>query len=138
METIKAELVHRPEEGFDADEADSSRDPAQIIRAPGILVRLDRDADPDMWRPRQRLTEPGEALGPLGEDLVGVPIGPEHHVEDVPDELNRDGLAELIRHGVDEAPARFSHRCEAEEAKILETPQGQGYKVTRGEREAGR
>jgi hypothetical protein len=41
----------------------------------------------------------------LGENLVGVPSGPQHHVEDAPDELIGDVLVEEVRHRVDEDPA---------------------------------
>jgi hypothetical protein len=82
VETLKVEFVHWPEEGLGADEADGCRDLAQKVCAPCVVVRLDGDTNPDMRRPGQRLTELGEVLRALSEDLVGVPIGPEHRIED--------------------------------------------------------
>src|SRR5215212_2221561 len=105
VEILEVEFIHRNEEGFGADETDGRRDLAQVVRAPSVVVRLDGDADPDVRWPGQGLSEPGEALGTLGEDLVGVPVGPHHGVEDAMDEVAGDVFVEQIRHRVDEDAA---------------------------------
>src|SRR6185295_6708683 len=75
---------------------------------------LDRDAEPNMikdaWQQgwREELRDPLlHPLRPLRENLVGMLIGFEHHVEDLLDPLVLYLLVEQIAHTVHEDPARL-------------------------------
>lgn len=67
---------------------------------------LDAHAPPDMGGfrrgPKRALEHRRHAVGPLGEDLVGVPIRRQHHPAHLLDELVRNPVVEQVAHRVDE------------------------------------
>ena len=64
-----------PSSGSADDESDRGRDLAQRVGAMDEAAILDRDAHPDVGRPRQSGRELGEPVLALRQHLEGVPVG---------------------------------------------------------------
>lgn len=86
------------EQGLGADEADGGGDGAEVVDTKRVAGVLDTNAHPDVVGPVEFGSESGEALGALGEDLVRVPGGVGHYLEDLADEVERYLRMEEVAH----------------------------------------
>lgn len=96
------------EQGLQRQELHASTRASEVIDPPDVLRRLDADAHPDVWCPRQLGVEFSEPIGALGQDLKSMPVGPSHDVEDALDERERNVFVEEVAHRVYENRLRLS------------------------------
>src|ERR1017187_5707111 len=111
-------------EWFDAQEPEACRGATQLVDSwDAVLLVLDADAPPDMLCHRCLWDGGGEelleAVGAFGEDLVGVPVGPEHDGGDGRDVLVGHGVLEEVAHAVDEHRARASSEQNCTFARLI-------------------
>ena len=86
---------------------------AQVVGAGDHLVEFDRDARPDVSRPRKGLAQAGEPRTTLGENLKLMLLSGRHHREHLCNELIGHRRMEQIAHAVDEDAARSSDETRA-------------------------
>src|ERR1017187_4598410 len=111
-------------EWFDAQEPEACRGATQLVDSwDAVFLVLDADAPPDMLCHRCLWDGGGEelleAVGAFGEDLVGVPVGPEHDGGDGRDVLVGHGVLEEVAHAVDEHRARASSEQNCTFARLI-------------------
>ena len=113
---VELEPFKRTEQRLGGDEPHGGGDLAQAVGAVNEAPVLDRDAHPDVRRPRQVRRQLREPLVALRQDLEDVPVGPAHDLEDLSDVGVGNRFVEQVAHRVDEDHPRPRHAADARDA----------------------
>src|SRR5437773_1311919 len=78
-----------------------------MIDPSDVVGSADRNSYPQIRWPRETWSQFGETIGPLRENLKLMPMGTDHHLEDLADVVLRKLLVEEVRHGIDKNEGRL-------------------------------
>lgn len=107
IDVLQVQFRKRPEQRFEGEELHVGMRLAQAVDAVDVVLVLDADAHPDVRLPGKLRVEGKQAVGTLGEDLILMPIGAHHDIEDFLDVIVGDFVVEEVAHRVDEDDLGF-------------------------------